>query len=189
MLPFVELDAEVALDPGERVLLADGQDHVVGRKEHGFEHARFLGIGVPFQALELHAGELAVLDHEALGRVIDDDVDAFFFGVVQFPGRSFEVAARPARHHFDILAAQPARGAAAIHGGVADADDRALFRRWSGCGRRRPTPASRCQCGCGRLSWRPGRSRSLPRGAPVPTKTRRYPSFAAATRMLATGEL
>ena len=28
---------DVALDPGERVLLADGQDHVVGGKEHGVD--------------------------------------------------------------------------------------------------------------------------------------------------------
>ena len=87
----------------------------------------FLRVGVPFQALELHAGELAVLDHEALGRVIDDDLDAFFLGVLQFPGRGLEVAARAARHHLDVFAAQPARRAAAIHGGVADADDQNLL--------------------------------------------------------------
>ena len=71
--------------------------------------------------------ELAVLDHEALGRVVDDDLDAFFFGVLQLPGRRFEEAARPARHHFDVFAAQPARGAAAIHGRIADADDQNPF--------------------------------------------------------------
>ena len=34
-----------------------------------------------------------------------------------------------------------------------------------------PTPASRCRCECDAVSWRPGNSRSLPRGAPLPTKT------------------
>ena len=41
-VPFVELDAEVALDPGERVLLADGENHVVGRKEDGVDDLGFL---------------------------------------------------------------------------------------------------------------------------------------------------
>ena len=71
--------------------------------------------------------ELAVLDHEALRRVIDDDLDAFFLGVVQLPGRRFEVPARAARHHLDVLAAQTARRPAAIHRRVADADDQHLL--------------------------------------------------------------
>ena len=32
-VPLVELDAEIALDPREGVLLADGEDDVVGRQE------------------------------------------------------------------------------------------------------------------------------------------------------------
>jgi predicted nucleic acid-binding Zn-ribbon protein len=70
---------------------------------------------------------LPFFDDEALRRVVDDDLDAFFFGVFQFPGRSFEEARGTARHHFDIFAAEAARRAAAIHGGVADADDQHLF--------------------------------------------------------------
>ena len=88
---------------------------------------RILGLGVPLQALELHAGELAVLDHEALGRVIDDDLDAFFFGVFELPGRGFEETARAARHHFDVFAAQTAARPAAIHRRIADADDQDLL--------------------------------------------------------------
>ena len=38
-VPLVELDAEVALDPREGVLLADGEDHVVARKEFLVDHA------------------------------------------------------------------------------------------------------------------------------------------------------
>ena len=37
-VPFVEFDAEIALDPGERVFLADGENHVVGGKKNGIEH-------------------------------------------------------------------------------------------------------------------------------------------------------
>ena len=84
-VPLIELDAEIAFDPGERVFLADGEDHVVGRKEHRVERLRVLRLGVPFQALELHADELSVFDDEALRRMIDDDLDAFFFGILQFP--------------------------------------------------------------------------------------------------------
>ena len=79
--------------------------------------------GVPFEALEFHALELAVFDHEALRRVIDDDLDAFFLGILEFPGGRFEESARAARHHLDVFAAEPAGRPAAIHGGVADADD------------------------------------------------------------------
>ena len=131
---------------------------------------RFLGVGVPFQALELHAVELAVLDHEALGRVIDDDLDAFFLGVFQFPGRRFEEPARAARHHFDILAAQPARRAAAIHGGIADADDQHRSPIESMCPKATDSSQS-MPMWMRSVSCRPGMSRSLPRGAPVPTKT------------------
>ena len=54
-VPLVELDAQVALDPGERVLLPDGQDHIVGGQENRVDHLRFPRALVPFQALELHA--------------------------------------------------------------------------------------------------------------------------------------
>ncbi len=43
--------------------------------------------------------------------------------VLQLPGGGLEVGARAARHDLDVLAAEPARGAAAVHRGVADADD------------------------------------------------------------------
>jgi hypothetical protein len=59
--------------------------------------------------------------------VIDQDLDAFFLGVLQLPRRSFEESARAARHHLDVFSAQPAAGPAAIHGRVADADDQHLF--------------------------------------------------------------
>ena len=39
-VPLVELDAEVALDPGERVLLADGEDDVVAGDDDGVDDRR-----------------------------------------------------------------------------------------------------------------------------------------------------
>ena len=77
----------------------------------------------PAQSLELHADELSVLEHEALRRVVLDDLDALFLGVLQFPRRRLEVLARPARDDLHVGAAEPARRAAAVHGRVADADD------------------------------------------------------------------
>ena len=64
-----------------------------------------------------------MLEHEALRRVVDEDLDPFLFGVLQLPGRRLEVAARAAGHDLDVPAAQSPRRAAAVHGGVADADD------------------------------------------------------------------
>ena len=55
------------------------------------------------------------------------------------------------------------------------------------CGRRPPTRASRCRCGCGRVSLRPGRFSSLPLGAPEPTNTASKPPLSSSLRMLSTG--
>src|SRR5262249_3909070 len=82
-----------------------------------------LGVLAPLDALELHALELAALNHEALGHVVDDDLDLLFLGVLQLPGRRLEELARAPRHDLDVLAAEAARRAAAVHRGVADADD------------------------------------------------------------------
>ena len=63
---------------------------------------------VPLEDVELHADELPVFDDEALRRVIHDDLDALFLGVVEFPGRRFEVLARTPRHDLDVGAAEAA---------------------------------------------------------------------------------
>ena len=67
--------------------------------------------------------ELAVLHDERLWGVIDDDLDLLLLRILQFPLGGLEEAARLARHDLDVPGAEPERGAAAIHGGVADADD------------------------------------------------------------------
>jgi hypothetical protein len=53
--------------------------------------------------------QLAVLDHELLRRVVDDDLDLLFFGVVELPGRRLEVLAGATGHHLDVLAADAPR--------------------------------------------------------------------------------
>ena len=37
--PAIELDAQIALDPRKRILLPDGQNHVVSRQEHGVDRS------------------------------------------------------------------------------------------------------------------------------------------------------
>src|SRR6185312_12831778 len=81
------------------------------------------GVERVFHPLEHHAPELAVLDDEMLRRAVDDDLDALLFGVLQLPRGSLEEAPRLARHHLHALGTQAQAGAAAVHGGVADADD------------------------------------------------------------------
>ena len=86
-VPLVERDPDVSLNPRERIVLADGEDNGVAWHDDRVEH----GAGLtpvylaPFQPFKLHADQLPVLDHEPLGGVILDDVDAFFLSVVEFP--------------------------------------------------------------------------------------------------------
>src|SRR6185437_13885578 len=126
-VPLVELDAEIGLDPGEGVLLADGEDHIVRWNEllarHPLGRDAAAGIELIFHDVEGHADEPSGLHHESLGRAVDDDLDTLFFGVLDLPFRGLEEAARLARHHLDLLRPEPQARAAAVHRGVADADD------------------------------------------------------------------
>ncbi len=130
-VPLVEFDAEVAFDPGECVFLADGEDDVVRLDEFlanyplGGDGA--LRVEVVLDHIEGHAAQLAVLEHEVFRRTIDDDLDVFFFGVFELPGRGLEELARLARHDFHVLRAQAQGRAAAVHRGVADTDDQHLL--------------------------------------------------------------
>ena len=73
-----------------------------------------------------------------------------FLGVLELPRRRLEVLARPARHDLDVVAAEPLRRAAAVHRGVADADDQHALADRRRCGRSEPTRATRCRCGSDR---------------------------------------
>ncbi len=139
---------------------------------------------VPLEDVELHPDERAVLDDEALGRVVHDDLDALFLGVLELPRRGLEVLARSPRHDLDVGAAEAPRRAAAVHGGVADADDQdPLADRLDVTEGHRLEPVDADE-DAGRSSWRPGMSSSLPRGAPMPTKTESKPSPSSARRLV-----
>ena len=75
------------------------------------------------ELVELHPGELAVLDDEADRREVLENLDLLFFRVLELPRRRLEVLARLARDHLHVGGAEALRRAAAIHRGVADADD------------------------------------------------------------------
>ena len=126
-VPFAELDADVALDPGERVLLADRHQHVVALEDDLFagrhELAAAVGAVLGLHLLELDAGELAVLEDEFLGIVVVEDRDRLALGVLDLPGRRLHVLARRAHGDAYVLAAEADGRAAAVHGRVAAADD------------------------------------------------------------------
>ena len=126
-VPFVEFDAAIALDPGKGVLLADGDQHVVARKvlvrlAGRHEIAAALGVAHRLDLLEDDAGELAVVVGEFLRHQIIEDRNVLVHGVLLFPGGRLHLLEAGAHDDFDVLAAEPARGAAAIHGGVAAAE-------------------------------------------------------------------
>ena len=126
-VPLVEVDADVALDPGERVLLADGDQHVIARNvlvglAGGNELAAPLGVVLGLDLLEHHAGEPAVLVGEFLRHQEIEDRDALVHGILLLPRRGLHLLEAGADHDGDLLAAEAARGTAAIHGGVAAAE-------------------------------------------------------------------
>ncbi len=122
---LVKVEPDVALDPLERVLLADGEDDVVARQHDSLDQfALLLSVLLgPAQNFHLHPDELAVLEDEALGRMVLDDVHALFLGVLELPRRRLEVFASAPRDDFDVGAAEPPRRPAAVHRRVADSDD------------------------------------------------------------------
>src|SRR6185437_7989599 len=124
--------AAIALDPGEGVLLADRDQHVVARKvlirlASVDQLAAALGVAFGLDLLEGDAGELTVVVGEFLRHQEIMDRDALVHGVFLFPRRRLHFLETRAHHDLHFFAAEPARGAAAVHGGVAAAQhDHAL---------------------------------------------------------------
>src|SRR5262245_17259065 len=130
-VPFVERDTDVALDPGKRILLADGHEHIIaGNVVVGLARwdkaAPAFGIVFGFHLFEGDAGETAIIVGESLGHQEIEDRDAFVHRVLLLPRRGLHFFEAGAHHNRDLFAAEPARGTAAVHGGVAAAehDDR-----------------------------------------------------------------
>ena len=130
--PLVELDAGIALDPGKGVLLPDRDQHVVALEglvglAGGHEVAPALVVVDGLHLLEGHPGQLAVRDHEGLGHEVIQDRDAFVLRILFLPGARLHLLEARAHDDFHVLAADALGSAAAVHGGVAAAqDDHAL---------------------------------------------------------------
>ncbi len=130
--PLVEIEADVALDPRESVLLAHGDEHVVAFEglvglAGGDEAAPPLLVADRLHLLEDHAGEAPLAVQEGLGHEEVQDRDAFVRRVLLLPRARLHLLEARAHDHLHVLAAQAARRAAAIHRGVAPAQhDHAL---------------------------------------------------------------
>src|ERR1700686_7826 len=126
-VPLVEFDPAVALDPGERVLLADRHQHVVAgdgliRFAPRHQVAPALGVVLGLHLLEDDAGELAVVVNEGLRHHEIEDRNVLVNGVLFLPRARLHLLEAGTHDHLDVLAAETARGAAAIHRGIAAAE-------------------------------------------------------------------
>ncbi len=125
--PFVERDADILLDPREGILLADRDQHVVARDMDvrlagRYQVAPSLLVILRRNLLEDDAGQAAVFMAERLGDVEIEDRDVLVHGVLLLPGGRFHLLEAAAHDDGDLLAAEPARRAAAIHRRVAAAE-------------------------------------------------------------------
>ena len=118
-VPFPEFEPDIPLDPGKGVVLTDGDDHVVGFKEHLFPRGDELPLS-PVAVNHIHHGkaharQLPVLVNEFLGHVVVDDGDILGNSVVDLPGRGLHLGALGAHHHLHVLAPQAPGRPATVH--------------------------------------------------------------------------
>ncbi len=89
--------------------------------------AAAFGVELGLDLFEGHAGELAVVVDEFLRHEEIVDRDVLVHGVLLLPGGRLHLLEAGAHDHPHVLAAEPARGPAAVHGGIAAAQhDHAL---------------------------------------------------------------
>ena len=125
--PFVEGDAEVALDPRERVLLPDRDQHLVAvealvRLAGGDQLAAAARVAHRAHLLEGHADEFPVFVQERLRHAVVEDRDAFVHRVLLLHGLAF-ISSKPERTTtFTSRRRGRQRAAAAVHRGVAAAE-------------------------------------------------------------------
>ena len=185
--PLVEVDAAVALDPGEGVLLAHRHQHLVAFEEGiglagGHQRAPALRRRTPRATIsKRHAGQLAALVHEGLGHVEVDDRDALVHARLPSP------RARPSSPR-SRCARSPSRrcrrGGAPSGSSPSRCCRRPARSRAGRCCVTWPKETEASQSMpmwmLAAASCRPGRSRSRPRGAPQPTKIASQPCASSA---------
>jgi len=111
---------------GKAFLLADRHQHVVAidrlvRFARGHQIAPALRVVFSLHLLEGNAGELAVVMDERLRHHEIEDRNVLVNGVLFLPGARLHFLKTGTHDHLDVLAAEAARGAAAVHRGVAAA--------------------------------------------------------------------
>ncbi len=142
-LPLVEVNADVAFDPRERVLLTDRDQDIIARGENVFfarrDERAFAGFVVlGLDLFEGHANELTVFDDEGLRNVVVDDRDVFVLSIFFFPRRCFHRREGRANNHLHILAAKSTRRAAAVHRRISAAEHDHAFADLVGVLKRHP---------------------------------------------------
>ncbi len=125
--PAVELQADVALDPGKGVLLPDGDEDVVAgdvdvRLAGRHELAAALLVLLRRNLFEGHAGQATCLMGEGLRHQIVENRDALMHRVLLFPGRGLHLLKAGADDDGDLLPTKASRGTATIHRRVAAAE-------------------------------------------------------------------
>ena len=89
-IPFAKLDAEIALDPRKGVVLANGNQHLVGLEEDllaGGDQTALAGVVIHhLDLIEGHAQQFAVFVDEGLRHVVIDNRNIFGLGVFDLPG-------------------------------------------------------------------------------------------------------
>ena len=121
---MIKLDTDIALDPGEGVLLTDGNQDRITFHQHirhagGYQRATTFFVIHRFHNLKAHARQLAIGMLERLGHVEVQNRNTFVQRVFLLPGRSLHLFKTAAHNHLDIAAAHAPCRAAAIHRSIA----------------------------------------------------------------------
>ncbi len=123
---IVEFQANITLNPGEGILLANSTENVVARVERirlpGWNKlTTALLIILRFNLLKGHSDELAIFDDKAFRGFEVDERNVFSHRVILFPRRRFHFVEARADDNFNVLATKPTSCAAAVHCGVTTA--------------------------------------------------------------------
>src|SRR5690606_5631486 len=121
--PFSELNTNVSFDPGEGIVLTNGDHHIVGFNEYigfagGDELAPSIGIIFCSHFFKPYAFELSFFHDKFFWRHIIQNGNILPLCIFDFPGRSFHVFKRTANNHSHLLSAKSSRSAATIHSSI-----------------------------------------------------------------------
>ena len=127
ILQAMALQKQADQEKRARILESEGQQQSAVNVADGQRPVSYTHLDVYKRQLELHTNETTLFEHEACGRVVDEDLDSLFFRVVELPRRRLEERPRSPRHDLDVAAAESARRSTAVHRGIANADDQHSF--------------------------------------------------------------